>query len=156
MVFSASGSIPWAKGWCARMSSRPTILTMICLPPELPQSFACDGGRRVAADRADLFGDIDANRAPRDAAAAADAAGCAELFDPACQFVGHPLPVARARRGPHRTAMDVGEILREAGIPAPRPLGRPRQFVGVGDGGAEAGRADLRAVAAGQAPGGDV
>src|SRR5689334_22897007 len=107
------------------MSSRPTILTMFCLPPECPRSFAggrgaCDGGRRVAADRADLFGDIDANRAPRNAAAATDAARGAELLDPACQLVRHPLPVARARRRPHCAAVDVGEVLREAGIPPPR------------------------------------
>src|SRR4051794_29225061 len=104
MVLSASGSIPWAKGWCASMSSSPTILTMFCLSPEIPLSFACDGGRRVAADRADLFGDIDANRAPGYVAAAADTAGCAELLDPTRQLVGHPLPVARARRWPHRAA----------------------------------------------------
>ena len=48
-------------------------------------------GRDVAGD---FFGEIDADRAPRDAAPAADAAGAAELVLPRGPLVGYPLAVA--------------------------------------------------------------
>ena len=59
----------------------------------------CRGRRR---DGGRLLGDVDADRAPGDAAPAADAARRAELVDPVGQLVGHPLPVARARRAAAR------------------------------------------------------
>ena len=49
----------------------------------------------AARDGGGLFGDVDADGAPGDAPAAADAAGRAELVDPVGELVGHPLPVAR-------------------------------------------------------------
>ena len=52
--------------------------------------------RLAVADGAHLLGDVDADRAPGDAAAAADAAGRAELVDPGGELVGHPLAIARA------------------------------------------------------------
>ena len=61
---------------------------------------------RRRPDRRRLLGDVDADRAPGDAAAAADAARRAELVDPVRQLVGHPLPVARARRCAHAAAVD--------------------------------------------------
>ena len=72
---------------------------------------------------ADLLGDVDAHRAPGDAAAAADAARAAELVEPGGELVGHPLAVARPRRRPHAAAVDVGEVEREAGVPASPALG---------------------------------
>ena len=69
-------------------------------------------------DRGHFLGDVDADRAPGDAAAAADAARGAELVDPARQLVRHPLAIARLPFGPHAAAMDVGKIQREARIPA--------------------------------------
>ena len=103
-------------------------------------------------DRGDLLGDVDADRAPGDAAAAADAPGRAELVVPGAELVRHPLPVARASRGPDAAAVDVRVVDREARVPDTPPLRLAAGEVGlVLDGRAEAGRADERAVAAREA-----
>src|SRR6266542_2577499 len=104
-----------------------------------------------------LFGDVNSHRAPRDAASAADAARSSELIDPRRQFVRHPLPVARPRRRAHAASVNVGEIHREARIPSAPPLGvLARQIRHVFHSRAETGRADHRAIGAGQAARGDV
>src|SRR5262249_58040172 len=109
------------------------------------------------ADRGDLLGDVDPDRAPRDAAAAADAAGRAELVVPRAELVRHPLPVARAARRPDRAAVDERVVDREARVPDPEASGLLAGEVGlVLDRRAEARRADERAVAAGEAALGDV
>ena len=106
----------------------------------------------LVADRGQLLGDVDPDRAPGDAAAAADAAGAAELVVPGAELVGEPLAVARAAGRPDAAAVDVGVVDREARVPAARPLRLVAREVGdVLDARAEAGRADQRAVAAGQA-----
>ena len=79
--------------------------------------------RSRRADRRRLLGDVDGDRAPGDAAPAADAARGAELVDPGRELVGHPLPVARARRAPDAAAVDVGVVEREAGVPHALALG---------------------------------
>ena len=113
--------------------------------------------RGRGADGARLLGDVDADRAPGDAAAAADAAGGVELIPPAGELVRHPLAVARLRRGAHAAAVDVGEVHGEAGVPAPGAFGLAAgKVAGVLDRGAEAGRADHGAVAAGEAAAGDL
>src|SRR5262245_26878477 len=107
-------------------------------------------------DGADLFRDVDTHRTPRDAAAAADAARCFKLIDPGSQFMGHPLAIARVRREPNSTSVDVGMRSRETGIPPPPPLGMiPSQIRNLFDSAAEAGGTDHRAVCAGQTPAGD-
>ncbi len=62
--------------------------------------------RSLVVQRVRLLGDVDADRAPHDAPAAADAAGAAELVVPGAEFVGGPLAVAAAWRthGPVRRA----------------------------------------------------
>src|SRR6478609_8591753 len=104
------------------------------------------------ADRRDLLGDVDADRAPRDAAPAADAARAAELVEPRGQLVGHPLPVARPGRGPDAAAVQAGVIDGEAGVPALPALDVLAAEIGHGlDVRAEARRAGHRAVASAQA-----
>ena len=109
--------------------------------------------RRVCADRGQLLGDVDPDRAPRDAAPAADAARAAELVVPGAELVRQPLAVARA--------LGAAARCRRAGRSG-RPRSRtPRratarrlragEIADVLDARAEAGRADHRAVAAGQA-----
>src|SRR5579864_5486395 len=100
----------------------------------------------------DLLGDVDADRAPRDAPSAADAAGRSELVVPRRELVGHPLPVARPPGRADAAAVDVRVVDGEAGVPQPPPLrGRPFEIGLVLDRRAEAGRTDERAVAAGEA-----
>src|SRR3954451_5099849 len=98
-------------------------------------------------DLRNLFGDVDRHRAPGDAAPAADAARGAELVDPGGELVGHPLAIARLRRGVDAAAVDVGVVEREARIPQ---AGTLRLLAGevrdVLDRVAEAGGADHRAV----------
>src|SRR5215475_7207830 len=107
----------------------------------------------LRADRGDLLGDVDADRAPGDAAAAADAARRAELIDPGGELVRHPLPVAGPVGDPHRATVKVGVVHGEAGIPGPLQLRlRPGQIGDVLDAEAEARRAGHGAVPAGQAP----
>src|SRR3954454_3365736 len=104
-------------------------------------------------DRPRLLGEVDADGAPRDAAPAADAAGAAELVDPGGELVRHPLAIARARRAPNGAAVGVRVVDGEAGVPALMAVDAPAREVGrVLDGRAEAGGANHRAVAAGEAP----
>src|SRR6266496_771451 len=111
----------------------------------------------AGAECGQLLGDVDPNRAPRDAAPAADAAGAAELLVPGPELVREPLAVARASAGPDRAAVDVRMVDREAGVPGTCALrlvaGEARHVL---DARAEAGRADERAVGAGQAAPGDI
>ena len=117
-------------------------------------------GQRLPRRRRDdrqLLAHVDGHRAPRHAAAAADAAEGAELLDPGRELVGQPLAVAVLRAGAERAPGDSREAAREAGVPG--PLRRRLDAIEVGDlldAGAEAGRADERAVAAGQAALGDL
>ena len=73
----------------------------------------------LGADRRRLLGDVDADRAPRDAAAAANAAGAAELVEPAWRACGSSTAgSATSCRGAHGAAVHVGVVDREARIPA--------------------------------------
>src|SRR6185503_19758910 len=99
-----------------------------------------------------LLTDVDAHGAPGDAPSATDAARRPELVPPRRELVRQPLaiPVGDARAEVSVTG-DPPEAEREAAVP--RPLGRARDPVEVGgdaDAGAEAGRADKRAIRAGQ------
>ena len=77
------------------------------------------GARRRPGDRVELGADIDADRAPRDAAAAADAARRPELVPPGRELVGEPLPVAVLVPRPEAAAGDLGEPVGEARVPGP-------------------------------------
>ena len=113
-----------------------------------------DGRRR---DGHELLADVDADRAPRDAAATPDAAGHPELVPPGAELVGQPLAVAVLDARPEVAAGHPGEAEGEAAVPG--PLGDRLEAVevgGLGDARAEAGRADERAVGAGQAALGDL
>src|SRR6266568_4694536 len=116
----------------------------------LSSSMAASTGR--VGEARGLLGDVDAHRAPRDAAAAADTARFAELVVPGAELVADPLPVAARGGRSHRSAVQEGEVEVEAGGPALGAFGvLAGQVGGVLDCGAEAGRADRGAVAAGQA-----
>ena len=102
-----------------------------------------------AGDDRELLADVDADRAPGDAPAAADAAARPELVPPGRELVGQPLAVAVLAVRPERAAGDLGEAVGEARVPG--PLGGRGRAVEVGpldDARAEAGRADERAVGA--------
>ena len=71
----------------------------------------------LLADGRRLLGEVDAHRAPGDAAAAADAARRVELVPPGRQLVGEPLPVARRGGGAHRPAVQVRVVEVEARRP---------------------------------------
>ena len=114
-----------------------------------PCSVSLRGLPRCLPDGPDFLGDVDAHRTPGDAAAAADAAGAAELVDPGGQFVGQPLAVAGPGRGADAAAVEVGVIHGKTDVLAPPPFGRsPGQIGDVLDGVAETGGADPGAVAA--------
>ena len=70
-----------------------------------------------------FFSDVDAHRAPGNAAAATNTAGRSKLIDPRGQLVGEPLTISGAGAGPDITAVDVRKIEVEAGIPQPPSLG---------------------------------
>ena len=109
------------------------------------RSVAAPDGRR-------LLGEVDPDGAPGDAPPAADAARGVELVPPGRELVGQPLAVARGRGGPHRPAVQVRVVEVEArgpGALAADLAGQSRRVAHVA---AEAGRADERAVPAGQAP----
>src|SRR5690606_16492594 len=94
-----------------------------------------------------LLGEVDGGWAPGETAAAADAAGVAELLDPGAELVREPLPVALAHRRAEVLAGDVGVGVREARVPAAQALARAAVERGaVDDGVAEAGRAHHRAA----------
>src|SRR4051794_3910516 len=98
--------------------------------------------RIALSDRARFFRDVDAHRAPGDAAPAADAARAAELVDPRGELVRHPLAIAGAGRRPHRTPVDVRVVDGEAGVPTlPALDALTGEIGGVLHGGAEARRA---------------
>ena len=112
---------------------------------------------RRPGDRHQLLADVDPDGTPRDAAAAADAARRPKLVEPGRELVGQPLAVAVLRPRPEVAPGDLGKVAREAGIPA--PLGDRLDAVQVRDlahARAEAGRADQRAVGAGEAALGDL
>src|SRR5271165_713497 len=107
---------------------------------------------RGGSYRGRLFRDVDADGAPSDAPAAAHASRRAELIVPMRKLVGHPLPVARARCIPHASAMDIGEIEGEAGIPQAHALSlRAGEIAAVLYRRAEAGGANHCAIAASEA-----
>src|SRR5579885_3834916 len=108
-------------------------------------------------ERRELLGDVDADGAPGDAAAAADAARRAELVDPRGELVRQPLPVPGAPGRPDAAAVDVRVVEREARVPHPGALGVEAGEVGrVLDRGAEARRTDERAVGTAEAARRDV
>src|SRR5512147_1121864 len=69
---------------------------------------------RILHQRMRLFGDVDADRAPRDAAAAPDAAGAPVLVMPGAELVHQPLAIAKVRRPAHHPAVDVAVARGEA------------------------------------------
>src|SRR5215472_2283734 len=104
-----------------------------------------------------FLGDVDAHRAPGDAPAAANAARSAELIVPGAQLVGDPLAIAAGTRSPDTAAMQIGVVELEARRPVFPPLRvLAGEVAGVLGGRAVASRAHHRAVAAGQAPVGDL
>ena len=92
----------------------------------VPLGRRADGPSPSCADGRGLLGQVDADRAPGDAAAAADAARGVELVPPGRQLVGQPLPVARRGRGPHRPTVQVGVVEVEARRPGPLAADRRR------------------------------
>src|SRR5674476_1681279 len=133
-IASASASSPEKNGWSGRYCS---MVRMSALS---------------GANGPDLGGDVDGGGAPRDAATAADTSRRAELVDPRGELVGGPLAVSRRHRRTDAAAMQVGEVVGEAGVPYPPALRlSPAEVADVLDGGAEAGRAHECAVRAGQA-----
>src|SRR5579872_6415722 len=95
----------------------------------------------------DLFGDIDSHRTPGNAAAATDAARCAELIDPGGQLVGHPLPVPGERGRPHNTPVNIRVLGGEARVPAAPALAVIAGQIGnLLDGAAKTGRTYHRAI----------
>src|SRR5205823_1913320 len=103
---SCSGSSPAKTGTSRRTASIVSIASL------------------RGADRAELLGHVDRDRAPGDAAAAADAARRPELVVPGAELVRQPLPVARAARRPDAAAVDVRVVDREAGLPGADALRR--------------------------------
>src|SRR5579884_4250934 len=139
---SASSSRPRKNGWARTRSLMWSSSNASALPPDRP-----------GPDGPYLFGDVDPDRTPRDAAAAPDAARDSELVDPTGQLVRHPLPVPGPGGGPHRMGPHPGEVEGEARIPRAPAFGVFTGEVGhVLHRAAETGRADQRAVGAGQTP----
>src|SRR5581483_4514773 len=100
---------------------------------------------------------VDPDRAPRDVAPAADAAGRAELVVPGRHLVRQPLPVTRSSGRAHAAAVDVRVIDGEARVPDPPALGMvAAEVTDVLDVRAETRRTDERAVPAREATRGDV
>src|SRR5271157_4412187 len=108
---------------------------------------------RIAfADGASLDRNINSHRTPRDAAAATDAARYAKLVNPGGELMHHPLAITRSRSSTHASAVDVGEVHREARVPFPPAFGvLASQVSSVFHRGAEAGGAHHGAVRARQA-----
>src|SRR5262249_43822708 len=75
------------------------------------------------SDGGNLFGHINAYRAPGDAAAAADTAGDIELVIPGSKFMSEPLAITAADAGPEVAAVHVGKFRVETAIPAADALG---------------------------------
>src|SRR5262245_23326132 len=69
-----------------------------------------------------FLGDVDADRAPGDAPAAAHAPRCAELIVPGAQLVRDPLAVAAGTRGPDAATVQIGIVELEALRPVLPPL----------------------------------
>src|SRR5450755_841477 len=78
---SRSPTNGWLRSSCSSVSTIPSLSGLSLYGPV------------AGADGGGLFGDVDADWAPGDAPATADAAGRAELVDPGGQLVRHPLPV---------------------------------------------------------------
>src|SRR5512139_718040 len=70
----------------------------------------------TGGQRSDLFGEINADRAPGDAAAAAYAAAAAELVVPGRELVRQPLAVAGTNVGSHVDAVQMAVRLAEARV----------------------------------------
>ena len=108
-------------------------------------------------DSPGFFRNVDSHRTPGNAAPASNASRCAKLIDPRTELVRHPLPVASLRGGSDGTAVDVRKTQREARIPTAPSLGVISGHVAdIFDSRAETGRADHRAVSAGQTTPGNI
>src|SRR5579875_350073 len=107
-------------------------------------------GRVVGANRPHLFCNINANRAPGNAASTPDTAGGAKLINPARQFMRHPLTITRTGRGPYTATGQVRKIHRETGVPpAPAFGSHTRQISDIFDGGTKARGTNHRAISTG-------
>ncbi len=106
-------SRPAKKGCSAMMCSRVSMAAFL-------RRDWRRGGRR--SDGADLLGNINAYRTPRDAAAAAHTPRAAKLVNPGSQLVGHPLPVSRLGGAANTAAVNVREVLRETGMTSKREV----------------------------------
>lgn len=96
-----------------------------------------------------LLGEIDPDRAPRDAPAAADAARLPELVVPRPELVGEPVPISRSDTRANDAGGEIRKLEREARVPPAPPFGVVAREVGhILDGRAEARRADHRAIGA--------
>src|SRR5215469_14039612 len=104
MRLRKSSSRPTKKGCSPMMRSRGSIFS----------SFP---------NGADLFGDVDADRTPGNAASTADASRTAELVDPRGELVGHPLAIAPLGRSSDAASVNIRKVLCETGIPAAPALG---------------------------------
>ena len=155
----------------SRNSSSPSLKRMFEPQPAISSSCVLRQALRRAARRArmvsivfmrrlprsrgsrQLLGDVDPDRAPGDAAAAADAARAAELVVPGAELVRQPLAVARAAAtaGCCRRGCTSGRPRSTSPTTASARRGRPSGRCASSTRDAEAGRADERAVAAGEA-----
>src|SRR5665647_219798 len=158
----------WLAGCPSRNRNSPAAkVTFVAQPATSVSAFAsspekkgCSGrycsmvrmSALSGANSPDLSGDVDGGGAPRDAATAADASRRAELVHPRSELVGGPLAVSRRHRRTDAAAVQIGEVIGEAGVPHPPSLGfRPGQVAGVLDGRTEAGGTHECAVRAGEA-----
>src|SRR5690349_9517974 len=84
-----------------------------------PSSCSSDSGIAVSrrSNRGDLLGDVDADRAPRDATPTADAARRPELLVPRPELVREPLAVPGATRRAEAATVHVRVVDREAAVP---------------------------------------
>ena len=159
-VVSATWTVTYSPGAGARMTrdAGRAPSSGLARSPVRGSVVASGIGSGIAApapaptcDDRHLLPDVDADRAPGDAPSAPDTPARSELVVPGRELVRQPLAVAFAGVRSEGTARDLRESVGEAGIPS--PFGGRRQPVEVGvlhDAGAEAGRADQRAVRAGE------
>src|SRR4029078_410240 len=108
-------------------------------------------------DREQFLAHVDADRAPRDAPATADATGGPEWSPPGRELVRQPLPIPVGNAGTEVVVTcDPSEAEREAAVPRPFTLaGDPIEVGRHRHARAEAGRTNEGAVRTSEAPFGD-